>query len=91
MREPPPFQWRMALPQSPAAHERELLVQFEALYEQLLRASEALARAEVALWTQAVRDGGGAERQRLAGEALRLRDAARAAQGRVRAALTSCR
>ena len=83
-----------------AATDRSTLVRFEALYAECLRASEAHAAAEIALWSEALRAPGSTVQARLAHATLEQRAIARDALQRVRAALedageqpgaTSCR
>ena len=97
----PHFNARMASLHRPAAlPDRTALARFEALYAECCGASEALAAAEIALWTEALRAPGSACQAQLAQAALQQRAIARSAVQRVRAALedageqpaaTSCR
>lgn len=83
-----------------AAHDRSTLLRFEALYAECIRASEAHAAAEIALWREALRAPGSASHARLAQATLQQRAIARSSVQEVRAALedageqpgaTSCR
>lgn len=69
-------------------HERSTLRQFEAVYDDWRRATDAWLEAEVLLWMQALGGADAPEVAQLGAEAARLRDCARAAYFRVMAALT---
>lgn len=70
-----------------AAHDRAALARFDSLFHDWSVASDALAQAEIALWTEALRGGADPCRSPLAAETLKRRETARAAAERVRAAL----
>ena len=64
---------RAMCPARPTDSQRAELLRFEAAYARWCAAAEALAAAELRLWTETLQGSSAEDQERLAGEVMRLR------------------